>query len=79
MEIFNGMAADGIEAAAPWQKAQLSVGTGSCVEFRALDDGETVAVRNSRFPGGPALLFTRSEVEAMLDGARNGEFDHLAR
>ncbi|MFD4533607.1 DUF397 domain-containing protein [Kitasatospora sp. NPDC058397] len=77
MEIFNGMAADTIKAKGPWQKARRSVGSGSCVEFRALDNG-AVAVRNSRYPGGPALVFTRTEIHALLDGARNGEFDHLA-
>ncbi|MCX4749174.1 DUF397 domain-containing protein [Kitasatospora sp. NBC_01287] len=77
MEIFNGMAADTIKAKGQWQKAKRSVGTGSCVELRSLDDG-AVAVRNSRHPGGPALVFTRAEIDALLDGARNGEFDHLA-
>ncbi|MFD7451787.1 DUF397 domain-containing protein [Kitasatospora sp. NPDC059827] len=70
------MAADTIQAKSPWQKARRSVGNGSCVELRALDDGE-VAVRNSRHPQGPALVFTRAEIHALLDGARNGEFDHL--
>ncbi|MFJ4676836.1 DUF397 domain-containing protein [Kitasatospora sp. NPDC088783] len=77
VEIFNGMAADTIEAAGSWQKAQRSVGNGSCVELRPLDNG-MVAVRNSRHPGGPALVFNRDEIDALLDGARNGEFDHLA-
>ncbi|MDH6709134.1 MULTISPECIES: DUF397 domain-containing protein [unclassified Kitasatospora] len=77
MEIFNGMAADTIKAKSPWQKARRSVSNGSCVELRSLDNGE-VAVRNSRHQGGPALVFTRAEISALLDGARNGEFDHLA-
>ncbi|GAA0488389.1 hypothetical protein GCM10009544_56950 [Streptomyces stramineus] len=36
-----------------------------------------VAVRNSRHPQGPALVYTREEVAAFLDGAKNAEFDHL--
>lgn len=60
-----------------WQKSSHSDANGTCVEFAALPDGE-VAVRNSRYPDGLALIFTRSEIESMLIGAKNGEFDHLA-
>ncbi|MFJ9591042.1 DUF397 domain-containing protein [Streptomyces acidicola] len=60
-----------------WVKSSVSTPEGgSCVEFAALPNGDT-AVRNSRFPGGPALVFTRSEIEAMLIGVRQSEFDHL--
>ncbi|MEV1049679.1 DUF397 domain-containing protein [Streptomyces sp. NPDC049887] len=58
-----------------WQKASASGANGDCVEFAPYADG--VAVRHSKAPTGPALLFTRSEIAAMLDGARGGEFDHL--
>ncbi|MFI7100888.1 DUF397 domain-containing protein [Streptomyces sp. NPDC050161] len=71
----NGVAADSIEAAA-WVKAEASDPVGNCVEIARLDGGE-VAFRNSRFPGGPALVFTRSEMAAFLDGARKGEFDRM--
>ncbi len=77
MEIVNGMPADVIEAGKPWQKARRSTGNGTCVEMRQLDTGE-VAVRNSRFPSGPALVFSTAEMDALFDGVRNGEFDHLA-
>ncbi|MFF2954976.1 DUF397 domain-containing protein [Kitasatospora sp. NPDC057965] len=76
MEIFNGIAADSITAQGQWQKARRSVNTGSCVELRPLDNGG-VAVRNSRHPSGPALVFTRAEIDALFDGIREGEFDHL--
>jgi hypothetical protein len=46
------------------------------MEFAALPDGE-VAVRNSRFPDGPALIYTRAEIESMIIGVKAGEFDHL--
>ena len=36
-----------------------------------------IAVRNSRYPSGPALIYTRAEVEAFLTGVKNGEFDDL--
>jgi hypothetical protein len=37
-----------------------------------------VAVRNSRDPQGPALVYTRAEISALLAGAKDGEFDDLA-
>ena len=37
----------------------------------------TIAVRNSRFPGGPALLYTHSQMSAFLGGIKDGEFDHV--
>jgi hypothetical protein len=59
---------------APWIKSSYSGPTGgNCVEVAFLADGE-VAVRSSRHPGGPALIFTRAEWDAFLDGARDGEF-----
>ena len=71
----NGMAATRLEGVA-WQKSRHSNSQGSCVEFARLPGGE-VAVRNSRFPDGPALVYTRAEIEAMLLGVKDGEFDHL--
>jgi hypothetical protein len=37
-----------------------------------------VAVRNSRHPSGPALVYTRAEIGAFLPGAKAGEIDELA-
>jgi hypothetical protein len=62
---------------ADWQKSLFS-GNSNCVEMAQLPTGE-VAVRNSRDPGGPALIFTRSEIDALLQGVRNGDFDPLVR
>ncbi|MFM9643125.1 DUF397 domain-containing protein [Streptomyces turgidiscabies] len=60
-----------------WQKATASGANGNeCVEMAALPDGR-VALRTSNAPTGPALIFTRGEVAAWLDGARGGEFDHF--
>ncbi|MGW0602766.1 DUF397 domain-containing protein [Streptomyces sp. NPDC002644] len=73
--VHNGMAATLLEGVA-WQKSRHSNSQGSCVEFARLPGGE-VAVRNSRFPDGPALVYTRAEIEAMLLGIKDGEFDHL--
>ncbi|WP_244305156.1 DUF397 domain-containing protein [Kitasatospora cheerisanensis] len=75
-EFYNGMPADGIDSPHPWQVARKSQGSGECVELRRLTDGR-VAVRHSKDPSGPALIFTRGEIDAWLDGAKRAEFDHL--
>ena len=59
-----------------WQKSRHSNPNGACVEVAVLSDGE-IAVRNSRFPSGPALVYTRAEIAAFLAGAKDGEFDHV--
>jgi hypothetical protein len=59
---------------APWTKSSYSGPTGgNCVEVAFLADGD-VAVRSSRHPDGPALIFTGAEWNAFLGGAREGEF-----
>ncbi|WP_328726619.1 DUF397 domain-containing protein [Streptomyces sp. NBC_00259] len=73
MEFSNGMRADALNAAT-WIKSSHSNATGNCVELAALPDGQ-VALRNSRDPQGPALVYTRDEVEAFVAGARDGDFD----
>ncbi|WP_330434650.1 DUF397 domain-containing protein [Streptomyces sp. NBC_00825] len=73
--IRNGMAAAEITNA-QWVKARASDALNDCVELARLGENE-IAVRNSRFPDGPALIFTRSEVVAFLDGATRGEFDGM--
>jgi len=72
---YNGMPA-GFVAEAAWRKSSHSNSQGNCVEFAALPDG-SVAVRNSRYPQGPALVYTRAEINALIAGVKDGEFDHL--
>lgn len=57
-----------------WKKSVRSGAVGNCVELARLDGGG-IAVRNSRFPDGPALIYTRAEMAAFLAGAKDGEFD----
>ena len=61
---------------ASWRKSTYS-GDSSCVEFAAIPDGN-VAVRDSKNPDSGSLIFTRAEIDALLQGAKAGEFDDLA-
>jgi hypothetical protein len=70
---FNGVQASRLRTVA-WRKSRYSNPSGNCVEAAQLPAGG-VAVRNSRYPDGPALVFTRAEWEAFLLGARDGDFD----
>jgi hypothetical protein len=74
-EAYNGMPA-GELGGLSWLKSQYSNATGECVEVATLANGE-IAMRNSRFPEGPALIYTPGEMAAFLAGAKDGEFDHL--
>ncbi|PSK96075.1 uncharacterized protein DUF397 [Haloactinopolyspora alba] len=71
--IFNGMQSAS-STAGPWRKSSHSDTQDHCVEVAELPGGE-VAVRNSRDPQGPALVYTRAEMEAFAAGVKDGEFD----
>jgi Domain of unknown function (DUF397) len=72
---YNGMASSELHDAV-WQKSRHSNSQGTCVELARLPHGE-IAVRNSRFPEGPALIYSTAEIEALLRGVKDGEFDDL--
>ncbi|MGH3566679.1 MAG: DUF397 domain-containing protein [Pseudonocardia sp.] len=60
---------------ATWRKSSHSNGSGGdCVEVADLDGGRR-AVRDSKDPTGPALIFTPAEWAAFTAGVRAGEFD----
>ncbi|MFD4575767.1 DUF397 domain-containing protein [Streptomyces sp. NPDC058417] len=71
----NGVTADLITGA-QWQKARASDAKNDCIEVARLSENE-YAVRNSRFPGGPALIYTKDEFDAFVDGASKGEFSNM--
>ena len=72
-EVHSGMTASGLRGAT-WKKSRRSGPTGgNCVEVAFLPGGD-VALRNSRQPDGPALIFTTAEWDAFIGGARDGEF-----
>jgi hypothetical protein len=68
--------AAGTEVALTWRKSTASNYQGNCVEVAVLADGG-VAVRNSRFPDGPRITYTRAEMAAFVQGVQAGEFDDL--
>jgi uncharacterized protein DUF397 len=74
---YNGIPAPELTGIS-WQKSRRSNSQGQCVELGRLAGGE-IAIRNSRHPDGPALLYTRAEIRALIQGAKEGDFDHLLR
>ncbi|HEV2639424.1 MAG TPA: DUF397 domain-containing protein [Actinocrinis sp.] len=58
-----------------WRKSSRSnTSGGNCVEIAELVDGGR-AVRDSKDPNGPALMFTAAEWAAFIGGVKDGEFD----
>lgn len=77
MEPYNGMSGRELTHLS-WTKSRRSGPQGgNCVEMAVLAPGEGVAVRNSRFPDGPVLVYTDAEIEALVLGVKDGDFDHL--
>jgi Domain of unknown function (DUF397) len=75
METRNGMPATELRDIT-WRKSRHSNSQGTCVELAGLPGGE-IAVRNSRHPDSPALIYTPAEMDAFIKGAKDGEFDDL--
>ncbi|MEW9533939.1 DUF397 domain-containing protein [Microbispora sp. NPDC049125] len=73
--IYNGMPSSQMGDLA-WRKSRHSNPNGNCVELAALPGGD-VAVRNSRHPTGPMLVYSRGDLAAFLRSAKEGDFDDL--
>jgi Domain of unknown function (DUF397) len=61
---------------ARWRKSRYSNSQGTCVEMALLPGGD-IAVRNSRDPSGPMLVYSQAEIQALFQDVKDGEFDHL--
>jgi hypothetical protein len=59
-----------------WRKPWSGGNGGACVEAKMLADGR-VALRQSTDPDGPALIYTRHEITAFVQGAKDGAADYL--
>jgi hypothetical protein len=75
MKMYNGMSAAKLSGAI-WRKSSTSNSQGACVELARLSRDE-FAVRNSRHPDGPALIYTLAEIMALIEGVKMGEFDDM--
>ena len=66
---------------ATWRKSSFSGGNGgTCVEIAIVPGSKegseyVIAMRDSRRPDGPVLIFTPAEWEAFTLGVQDGEFD----
>lgn len=58
-----------------WIKSSQSASNGACVEVAR--DGEWTLVRDSKFPAGAWLRFTRAEWQAFVTGVHAGEFNQI--
>ncbi|AYF73939.1 DUF397 domain-containing protein [Nocardia yunnanensis] len=62
-----------VEPGVRWFKSTHSTGAKECVEIAFLAGG--VGVRDSKHPGGPALLFPGADWDRFTAAVRAGRFD----
>ncbi|MEU5433252.1 DUF397 domain-containing protein [Streptomyces sp. NPDC020719] len=55
-----------------WTKSSYSAAQSDCVETAGLG-AALVAIRDSKRPSGPALVFGRAAIQDFLDGIRGGQ------
>jgi hypothetical protein len=72
---FNGMSARDLPAVG-WHHSRRSSPNGNCVELAVLP-GRRAAIRDSKDPEGPVLIFDRDAVAGFVDGVRAGFFWQL--
>lgn len=74
MAYFNGISSADLDVHS-WQVP--SYGSGEHVQIARLLDGH-VAIANSAYPPGPALIITPAQMDALIQSIKAGEYDHLA-
>lgn len=57
-----------------WRKSSYSDTGAQCVEYGIIDD-RTAAVRDSKYPTGPALLMPRSRLATFVTAVAEGRFN----
>ncbi|MQA24457.1 MAG: DUF397 domain-containing protein [Micromonosporaceae bacterium] len=78
---MTSTASDGVSrddlAGVRWHVSSRSTSGGSnCVEAGPLSDGTgRVAVRHSKHPDGPCVIYTPTEWAAFVAGVKDGEFN----
>jgi hypothetical protein len=78
MKTVPGPGATGRTARWPWRRSRHSNPSGNCVELARLPTGES-AVRDSRQPDGPILVYPGGALTAFLVATRSGRFDRPPR
>lgn len=73
--IYNGMSSARLGKLS-WSKSRRSNPSGNCVELAVLANGQ-VAMRNSRHPAGPVLIYGKQDISAFVRSVKEGEFDDL--
>ena len=59
-----------------WKKSSHSGNNqGQCIEVALATSLARIAVRDSKDPGGPALLFSSAAFAALVGAVSDGEFD----
>ncbi len=71
------MSAPEMDGELRWFKSSYSAANGACVEVAFA--GATVAVRDSKDPGGPVLRFDTGAFADFIGSVRDGAFDRPAR
>jgi hypothetical protein len=59
-----------------WRKSRRSNPSGNCVELAELPAGD-IAIRDSRDPRGPVLVYSRAEIKTFLGNTKDGDLDQV--
>jgi hypothetical protein len=74
--LYNPWQVSATFSATDWQKPALcGPNSGDCVEVN-LTHPDLVAVRDTKLPAGPVLVFDIGEWEQFVAAVRSGQFDH---